>query len=147
MSRPALRPRAAYKHWHRITIQWNDNDVYGHVNNAVYYGWFDSAVNGFLIGHGLLDISRSDVIAYVVETTCRYNKPLVYPGEVEVGLVAAKVGTSSLSWHLGVFEPGGTDVHAEGTFTHVCVDRTTGRPTPVPAAWRRVVDEGTGPEA
>jgi len=136
LSREPLRPRAAYRHWTPITTRWHDNDAYGHVNNTVYYGWFDTAVNAWLVEAGLLDIAAGDPIGLVVETGCRYARPLAFPQPVEVGLALARLGGSSVTYHLGVFAAGAADAAAEGHFTHVYVGRDGRRPAPLPDAWR-----------
>jgi acyl-CoA thioester hydrolase len=130
------RGRAAYAHTTIVTTRWADNDAYGHVNNTVYYAWFDTAVNEWLIANGLLDVAAGDPIGLVVETGCRYFAPLEYPGPVEVLLGLEKLGTSSVTYRLGVFAPGSDSPAAEGHFTHVIVDRASRRPVPIPAAWR-----------
>jgi acyl-CoA thioester hydrolase len=135
-SREPLRGREAYKVWRPITTRWADNDAYGHVNNTVYYAWFDTAVNAWLIAAGLLDIERGDPIGLVVETGCRYARPLAYPDPVEVGLAVESVGTSSVRYRLGVFREGSDEAAAEGHFVHVYVDRTSRRPAALPEAWR-----------
>lgn len=136
MSREALRPRSAYRHWTPITTRWHDNDAYGHINNTVYYGWFDTAVNAWLIEAGLLDIVAGDPIGLVVETGCRYAASLAFPQPVEIGLVLARLGGSSVTYHLGVFAQGAAGAAAEGHFTHVYVGRETRRPAILPDAWR-----------
>jgi acyl-CoA thioester hydrolase len=134
--REPLRPRSAYRHWTPILTRWHDNDVYGHVNNTVYYGWFDTAVNAWLIEAGLLDIVGGDPIGLVVETGCRYAAPLSFPEPVEIGLAVARLGGSSVTYHLGVFAKGAADAAAEGHFTHVYVGRESRRPVKLPAEWR-----------
>lgn len=136
MSRPPLRGRAYYRVWREIGTRWSDNDVYGHVNNVVYYSWFDTAVNGWLIEEGLLDVADGDPIGLVVETGCRYARPLAYPEAVEVGLAVGALGRSSITYHLGIFPAGGSEAAAEGHFVHVYVDRLTRRPVPLPEPWR-----------
>lgn len=136
MSRCALRPRAAYRHWTPIATRWHDNDVYGHVNNVVYYGWFDTAVNGWLLEAGLLDIEAGDPIGLVVETGCRYAASIAFPQTVEIGLKVERIGTSSVTYHLGVFAAGAAEPAAEGHFTHVYVGRESRRPAALPPAWR-----------
>ena len=136
MTREPLRPRTAYKVWREIGTRWADNDAYGHVNNTVYYQWFDTAVNGWLIEAGLLDIAGGDPIGLVVETGCRYAAPLSYPAAVEVGLAVTKLGRSSVTYHLGVFAGGAEEAAAEGHFTHAYVDRAGRRPVELPTAWR-----------
>jgi len=136
LSREPFRPRSAYRHWTPVTTRWHDNDAYGHVNNTVYYGWFDTAVNAWLVEAGLLDIAAGDPIGLVVETGCRYARPLAFPQPVEVGLALARLGGSSVTYHLGVFAAGAADAAAEGHFTHVYVGRDGRRPAPLPDAWR-----------
>jgi acyl-CoA thioester hydrolase len=136
MSREPLRPRSAYKVWREIGTRWSDNDSYGHVNNVVYYGWFDTAVNAWLIEVGLLDIAAGDPIGLVVETGCRYASPLEFPQRIEVGLGVATLGRSSVTYHLGVFAAGAEQAAAEGYFTHVYVGRASRRPAELPPPWR-----------
>ncbi len=131
------RGRDAYAYATTISTRWADNDAYGHVNNTVYYAWFDTAVNEWLIGQGLLDVAVGDPIGLVVETGCRYFAPLEYPGEVHVLLGIERLGTSSVTYRLGVFAKGAASAAAEGHFTHVIVDRASRRPVPIPANWRR----------
>ncbi|WP_114228140.1 MULTISPECIES: acyl-CoA thioesterase [Sphingomonas] len=136
MSRPAAPARADFRHWQTVTTRWADNDAYGHVNNTVYYQWFDSVVNAWLVERGLLDIAAGDPIALVAETGCAYFAPLSFPGEVEVGLVVAELGRSSVRYRIGVFAPGAATAAAAGEFVHVAVGRNDRRPVPWPEAWR-----------
>lgn len=136
MTRPAMRGRSAYKVWREIATRWADNDAYGHVNNTVHCAWFDTAVNGWLIEAGLLDIANGDPIGLVVETGCRYAAPLTYPEPVEIGLGVERLGGSSVTYGLGVFAKGAEAPAAEGRFTHVYVDRESRRPALLPPAWR-----------
>ena len=136
MSRPEPRGRDAYRHVTRLTTRWADNDAYGHVNNTVYYQWFDSAVNALLVGAGLLDIAHGDPIGLVVETGCTYFAPLSFPGDVDVGIAIDRVGATSVTYHIGVFAAGAPDPAAQGHFTHVYVGRDSRRPTQLPDEWR-----------
>jgi acyl-CoA thioester hydrolase len=140
VSREPLKGRSAYKVWREIGTRWADNDAYGHVNNIVYYGWFDTAVNAWLIETGLLDVAAGDPIGLVVETGCRYARPLSYPQPVEVGLAVEQLGRSSVRYRLGVFAKGADDAAAEGFFVHVYVGRETRRPVELPEGWRRVLE-------
>ncbi|WP_194744238.1 acyl-CoA thioesterase [Thermaurantiacus tibetensis] len=135
-ARAPLRPRAHYRAWRQIPTRWADNDVYGHVNNVVHYAWFDTAVNAWLVEAGLLDIHAGAIIGLVVETGCRYAASLAFPQMVEAGIAVARLGTSSVTWHVGLFAEGASDAAAEGHFVHVYVDRATRRPVPLPAPWR-----------
>ena len=136
MNRPEPRARSTYRHFTTITTRWSDNDAYGHVNNTIYYQWFDSAVNALLVGAGLLDIQRGDPIGLVVETGCTYFAPLAFPGDVEVGIAIARLGGSSVTYHIGIFEQGVSEPAAQGHFTHVYVGRESRRPVALPDAWR-----------
>ncbi|MFM5906744.1 MAG: acyl-CoA thioesterase [Novosphingobium sp.] len=140
MSRDRLLGRDAYRHWHSLPTQWADNDVYGHVNNAVQYRWFDTVVNNWLIASGLLDIECGDPIGLVVETGCRYAASLVHPMNVDIGMRVDKLGSSSVTYRLGVFAEGAQGAAAEGHFTHVYVGRESRRPAPLPQEWRAVLE-------
>jgi acyl-CoA thioester hydrolase len=131
-----MKGRGAYPVWREITTRWADNDAYGHVNNIVHYSWFDTAVNAWLIEAGLLDVEHGDPIGLVVETGCRYAAPLTYPEPVEIGLGVERLGTSSVTYRIGVFAKGGKTAAAEGHFTHVYVGRESRRPVPLPEPWR-----------
>lgn len=128
--------RAAYAHFTEIQTRWADNDAYRHVNNVVYYGFFDTAVNRRLIEAGALDLEHSPAIGLVVETQCRYFAPVSFPDRVTVGLRVAKLGTSSVRYELAVFRNDEDQASAEGHFVHVYVDRDSNRPVPVPEAVR-----------
>ena len=140
MTREAPRPRSAYRAWCTIPTRWADNDVYGHVNNVVYYSWFDTAVNAELVARGLLDIEHGGMIGLVVETQCRYFAPVAFPQVVEAGVRVARLGTSSVRYEVGIFVAGSEEAAAEGHFIHVYVDRTTRRPVPVPDSLRDVLE-------
>ena len=136
MTRPAPLGRDAYRHFTTLTTRWADNDAYGHVNNTVYYEWFDTAVNRWLIEQGLLDIKRSDPIGLVVQTGCSYFAPLAFPDDVEVGIAIERLGASSVTYRIGVFAAGAMEAAAQGHFTHVYVGRDSRRPAPLPDEWR-----------
>lgn len=112
VSREEPASRSEFKHWRPFTTRWADNDAYGHVNNTVYYQWFDSAVNGWLVEQGLLDIQAGDPIALVVETRCSYFAPLEFPQDVEVGLAISQLGRSSMRYRIGVFAQDGEQAAA-----------------------------------
>ena len=131
MTRLAPDTRDAYRFHLALPTRWNDNDFYGHVNNAVYYEYFDTVVNRWLIGHGLLDLGRSPVIGLVVETGCSYFAPLAFPETVTAGLRVASIGNSSVTYEIGLFGEGADETAARGHFTHVYVDEKTRRPVPV----------------
>ncbi|MDD2546700.1 MAG: thioesterase family protein [Burkholderiaceae bacterium] len=137
--RPAPQPRSAYPVFRPITTRWMDNDVYGHVNNVVYYSWFDTAVNAYLIEQGVLDIHAGTTIGLVIETQCNYFAPLAFPQTIEVGIRVARLGGSSVRYEVGLFAQGEAVSAAGGHFIHVYVDRETRRPVPVPEALRTVL--------
>ncbi len=139
-SKPQPRPRTDYKVFRPITTRWMDNDAYGHVNNVVYYSWFDTAVNAYLIEQGALDVERSSTIGLVIETQCNYFAPLAFPQTVEAGIRVAKLGHSSVRYEVGLFAQGADRTAAHGHFVHVYVDRETRRPVELPAALRTVLE-------
>jgi acyl-CoA thioester hydrolase len=126
-------PRAAYAAFRPITTRWADNDVYGHINNVVYYSFFDSAVNGLLIAAGALDIHAGAVIGLVVETQCNYHAPIAFPQAVTAGVRVAQLGRSSVRYEIGLFADDASACAAAGHFIHVYVDRATRRPVALPA--------------
>ncbi|KRD99904.1 thioesterase [Bosea sp. Root381] len=128
--------RAAFRLFRAIPTRWADNDAYGHVNNVVYYAWFDTAVNAWLVEGGFLDIAGSAVVGLVVETSCSYFESVAFPETVEVGLGIERLGNSSVTYRIGIFREGGERAAAQGHFTHVYVDRATQRPVPIPADLR-----------
>lgn len=134
------RPRAAYGRWRDLPTRWADNDIYGHINNAAYYGFFDTIVNSFLIEEAGLDIHTGAVIGLVVETGCNYFAPLAYPDRIEGGLRIAKIGRSSVRYEIALFKPGEPDAAAQGHFVHVYVDRETRRPLPLPDPMRAALE-------
>jgi acyl-CoA thioester hydrolase len=138
--KPQAEPRSAYRAFHAITTRWMDNDAYGHVNNVVYYSWFDTAVNGHLIEQGALDIHSSPVIGLVVETQCNYFTPVAFPQAVEAGLRVAHLGQSSVRYEVGLFIRGEEHTAAKGHFVHVYVDRESRRPAVLPTKLRSVLE-------
>jgi acyl-CoA thioester hydrolase len=131
--------REDYKYFLAIPTRWMDNDVYGHVNNVVYYSYFDTVVNAYLISAGGLDIENSTVIGLVVETLCRYFKPIAFPETIEAGLRVGKLGNSSVRYEIAIFRRGDPAPAAAGHFVHVYVDRATRRPVSVPEPMRRAL--------
>ena len=124
--------RDAFAHMLVIQTRWMDNDAYGHVNNVVYYSYFDTLVNRWLIDEGGLDIHRGTVIGYAAETACRFHRPFAYPEPVEACLRIGHLGSSSVRYEIALFGAGEVDARADGFFVHVFVDRATGRPAPIP---------------
>ena len=131
--------RGDYVHFSRITTRWMDNDVYGHVNNVVYYSFFDTAVNRFLIEGNSLDIAISNIVGLVVETQCRYFRSIAFPDTVDAGIRVAKLGTSSVRYEVGLFRNDDDVAAAQGHFVHVYVDRATNRPAPIPDVARSLL--------
>jgi acyl-CoA thioester hydrolase len=141
MARPQPHRRAGYPHLREITTRWMDNDAYGHVNNVVYYSFFDTAVNGWLIERGALDIAASPVVGFVVETGCHYFAPLAYPQTVTAGVRVAQLGRSSVRYEIALFAPGAEEAAAQGHFVHVYVERSTRRPVrELPPELRRALE-------
>jgi acyl-CoA thioester hydrolase len=128
--------RADYRAFTSIATRWMDNDAYGHVNNVVYYSWFDTAVNAWLVEAGLLDITGGALIGLVVETGCQYHRSVAFPETIEAGVRIARLGNSSVRWEVGIFTPGHAAPAATGFFVHVYVDRASRRPVQLPPAWR-----------
>jgi acyl-CoA thioester hydrolase len=127
-ARPQALPRSAFKVFRTITTRWMDNDAYGHVNNVVYYSWFDTAVNAHLMEQGALDIHHGDTIGLVIETQCNYFSPLAFPQTIEAGIRVAKLGSSSVRYEVGLFAQGAELCAAHGHFVHVYVDKENRRP-------------------
>lgn len=136
MSDANAETRDRYAHFLELTTRWMDNDVYGHVNNVVYYSFFDTAVNRWLVENAALDVATSPVIGVVVETMCRFRASIAFPDVVDIGLRVTKIGNSSVRYEIGVFRRGDELAAASGHFVHVYVDRETRRPVPVPDATR-----------
>jgi acyl-CoA thioester hydrolase len=137
--KPTQEPRSAYRVLRPITTRWMDNDAYGHVNNVVYYSWFDTAVNAYLIEQGALDLHAGETIGLVIETQCNYFAPLEFPQTVEAGIRVAHMGSSSVRYEVGIF---GADelCAAKGHFVHVYVDAKTRRPTAFPEKLKLVLE-------
>lgn len=132
--------RATYKHFLTIPTRWHDNDVYGHVNNVVYYSYFDTVVNDYLMRYGGLDYREGAVVGFVVETMCRYKKPLTFPESIDVGLRVTKIGNSSVRFEIGIFKQGDHEAAAFGHFVHVFVERAIQKPVAIPEAFRRALE-------
>ena len=133
--------RADYKHFLSLQTRWADNDIYGHVNNVAYYGYFDTIVNEYLIREGALDIHNGDVIGLVVETGCKYFAPLEFPEQLEGALRCAHIGNSSVRYELAIFKHGEDAPAAEGHFVHVYVDRETRRPVALSVTLKKALEK------
>jgi acyl-CoA thioester hydrolase len=136
---PETRDR--YRRFLTIPTRWMDNDVYGHVNNVVYYSYFDTVVNEYLVSSGSLDIESSPVIGLVIETRCRFFRPLTFPDVVHAGLRVTQLGNSSVRYEIGLFRNDEETAAAQGYFVHVYVDRGTRKPTALPSEMRGALEK------
>lgn len=149
-SSPAARQppsrRDSYFYFIDITSRWGDNDLYGHVNNVVYYAYFDTVINRYLIEHGNFDIHNAPVIGISPETSCRFYRSFAYPDIIQAGLRVGRLGNSSVTYEVGLFAEGENESRADGRFVHVFVDRVTQRPATIPdairSALKRIVPSG-----
>ena len=132
--------RSDYSYFLPIQTRWSDNDRYGHVNNVVYYAYFDTIANQFLIEEGDLDIHSGKVIGYVVNSQCQYVKGVSFPNQLEGGFRVNRIGNSSVEYGIAIFKADEEQVAAYGTFTHVFVDRESEKPTAIPVPIRRALE-------
>jgi len=148
---PDAASRSAYRHFSPVPTRWMDNDVYGHVNNVVYYSYFDTAINRFLVDEGGLDIHGGATIGLCVESHCKYARPVAFPDALEAGLRVEHLGRSSVRYGIGIFVVGEPTAVAEGWFVHVFVDRAARTSTPIPdgirAALARLLGDAPSPSA
>ncbi len=141
ITRSQPEPRSAYRVFRSISTRWSDNDIYGHVNNTVYYSWFDTAVNGWLIDSDALNIHGGAVIGLVVETHCNYFAPLAFPGKVVAGIRVAHIGSSSVRYEIAIFpDDPAAPCAARGYFVHVYVDRLERKPAALPSPLIRLLE-------
>ena len=140
MSKTESNDSSRYPYRQTISTRWKDNDIYGHVNNIDYYGFFDTIINTYLIRHGGLDIHEGQVIGFCAESHCRFLHAFAFPDDVEAGLRVARIGNSSVRYELALFRVGETKPSATGWFVHVFVDRHTRRPQPLPTALRSALE-------
>ncbi|EJJ29504.1 acyl-CoA thioesterase [Rhizobium sp. CF142] len=140
VERQSPSQRSSFKTFRDLMTRWSDNDIYGHMNNVVHYSLFDTAINGFLIEHGALDIKRGADVFLVVETGCRYHAELQFPDEISAGLRVAKLGRSSVRYEIGLFRNEETTAAAEGFFVHVSVNRLSRRPSSISPVTRRLLE-------
>lgn len=137
---PTKSRREHYKHFLHIPTRWRDNDVYHHVNNVIYYEFFDTVINGYLMQHGGLDYAHGETVGFAVETHCQFMKPIRFPEVVEAGLRVAKLGNSSVRYEIGIFKPDEDDPAAVGYFVHVFVNRQTNQPTRIDGILRKAME-------
>lgn len=138
--RPSPPTRADFPHFRQITTRWMDNDLYGHVNNATYYSFLDTVVSGYLVDAGVIDPGRSKVIGLAVSSSCSYFAPVSFPELVTGGLRVERIGTSSVTYGVGIFRDDDQDAAALGQFVHVYVDEATRRPVPLPETLRKALE-------
>lgn len=141
MAKPQRTHRDDYRYFAPITTRWSDNDIYGHVNNVVYYSYFDSVANLYLIEVAGLNIQKDSVVGFVVSSGCNYYSPIAYPDKLEGGLRANKVSGSSVEYGVAIFKQGEETAVADGFFTHVFVDHTTGKPVRIPDTIRAALEK------
>lgn len=131
--------REGYNYFTPMSTRWIDNDVYGHINNAVYYHYFDTAANEYLINEGGLDIS-ADTVAFIVASSCQYHSPVAHPAKLDIGFRVNRIGRSSVEYGLAVFADGSNTASANGTFTHVFVSRNSGKSISIPENMRSALE-------
>ena len=141
------KTRKDFLHFYPITTRWMDNDAYGHVNNVVYYLWFDTVVNQFLIAHGSLDIHTGESIGLVVESHCNYFSPVAFPEPITAGLCVARLGDSSVRYEVGIFRGDAEIASAQGHFVHVYVDRISRKAVSIAAATRSLLQSIHSPSS
>jgi acyl-CoA thioester hydrolase len=134
--RPHPKGRGAYRHFTSFATRWRDNDQYGHMNNAVYYELFDSAVNKFLIDSGILALAGDKTLFLVASSGCDYFTEVAYPDDVDVGIAIRRIGSSSITYDVGLFLAGADKTAATGFFVHVNVASDDQRPCPIDAVTR-----------
>lgn len=140
-ARTSPKQRSEFAYFMTLQTRWSDNDIYRHVNNAIYFHFVDTAVNGYLLEQGVLDLEDSDVVGLVVETRCTYFAPLVFPQSIDAGLRVARIGRSSITYEIGLFAEGADTTSAFAVFVHVYVDRETQRPVDIPGPLRDATEQ------
>jgi acyl-CoA thioester hydrolase len=135
--------RDDYPHLCAITTRWMDNDVYGHVNNVLYYSFFDTAIAEYLVGQGGFEFETAEVIGLAVESSCRYRRSLAFPQRIQAGLRVAHLGNSSVRYEIGIFAGDDREASADGYFVHVFVTRATSKPARIPAPIRAALERIT----
>ena len=140
MSKPEIPTREDYHVFYPIGTRWEDNDIYGHVNNVVYYSYFDTAANRYLIEEGGLDINNADTVGYVVNSGCQYHAPIAHPENIEAGLRVDRLGNSSVQYGIAIFREGDDQAAAHGHFVHVFVDRANDHAVPIPPVMRSALE-------
>ncbi|GEK22243.1 acyl-CoA thioesterase [Cellulomonas xylanilytica] len=127
-----------WPHRAHFGTRWNDNDVYGHLNNTVYYEAMDTTINVWLMSTAGLDPTAGEPIGVCVSSSCEFKASAAFPEPLEVGLRAGRLGATSVTWELGILRGG--ELVAEGRFVHVFVDDATRRPVPIPDRIRAAIE-------
>lgn len=136
MSKSSIPTRSEYKVFYPLATRWEDNDTYGHVNNVVYYSYFDTVANRYLIEEGGLNIQDGSIVGFVVNSGCEYHSPVSYPDNLVIGLRVDRLGNSSVQYGLAVFREGDELAAAHGHFVHVFVDRAANKSIAIPQSLR-----------
>ena len=144
MGASSIPNRSDYKVFYPVTTRWSDNDIYGHVNNVMYYSYFDTVANRYLIEEGGLDISDGSIVGYVVNSGCEYHSPISYPEAIEAGVRVDRLGNSSVQYGIAIFRPGDERAVAHGHFVHVFVDREANRSVAIPQGLRAALERIAG---
>ena len=140
MATSSIPARSDYKVFYPVTTRWSVNDVYGHVNNVMYYSYFDTVANRYLIEEGGLDITDGSIVGYVVNSGCEYHAPISYPEAIEAGVRVDRLGNSSVQYGIAIFKPGVDQAVAHGHFVHVFVDREANRSVAIPQGLRSALE-------
>ncbi|MEH6567565.1 MAG: thioesterase family protein [Halioglobus sp.] len=143
MSESSVPGRSDYRVFYPISTRWSDNDIYGHVNNVMYYSYFDTAANRYLIEEGGLDINDGSIVGFVVNSGCEYHAPISYPEPIEAGLRIDRLGNSSVQYGIAIFKQGIEQAVAHGHFVHVFVDRAANKSVPIPPQLRAALERIT----
>ena len=141
MSKELPPTRDDYPVFYPISTRWADNDIYGHINNVVYYSYFDTAANRYLIEQGGLDISDGSIVGYVVNSGCAYHAPLAHPDELEAAVRVDRLGNSSVQYGIAIFRKGDASAAAHGHFVHVFVEKARDKAVPIPAGIRQALEK------
>ena len=141
MESEKLIHRSDYSYFHSITTRWSDNDIYGHVNNVVYYSYFDTVANQYLIEFADFKPVSAPVIGVIVHSNCNYIKAIAYPDKIEAGLTVKKLGRSAVTYGIGIFRQGENAACAYGEFVHVFVNRKDNQPTTIPEKIREALQK------
>lgn len=129
--KPSPKTRNAFPYFAEVDTRWRDNDRYGHLNNAIYYELFDSAINGFLLENNLLNFESDGYLFLVASSGCNFFSEVAYPQKLQVGIAISRLGNTSITYDLSLFKESANEASAGGFFVHVCVERDSYRPSPI----------------